>query len=173
MLPSTSANDKQMIVAREDFEISFRSGLKKIISRKYLQQIDEMYKIYRKTKDNQPIFFPDGSMAMISDFEMAVPLEKEEVKVFEKQAQENNARIIAAMEASKLVNPSVRERWINHIKLNTQRLRDGLPWQYADKDCNPCTKEEARLSVFGGEWKPAVKQEPSELEWAAKDVGLI
>lgn len=127
--------------------LKFAGGTTKRVSREQAWQIDEMWS--KNPESKKIIKFKDGSRVLLSTLVEILPEEYSEDN-FPTAIKENQERIVGYLGTSLKGKPSKKkEWWLEKIKENIQRIKNGKKWIHYDTEGNKCTKEEALLSITG------------------------
>lgn len=120
------------------WQVSFRSGVEKLVSDAQAKQIDDLYVAYKATKVAGMMRFKDGTRVSIADLEAIVPIENDgfsekSVATFGKLAGYISAASDKHASDHEIAD---RKRWIEIIRENQRRAAKGEPWLYYEQTPN-------------------------------------
>lgn len=139
----------QQALTLAKYKVRFKGGIETVLSANAVRIIDEAFALYTTDKIDQMITLPNKSKVRVSKLDQIEPYIDEETlrEEHNKSVFSNIEKIMEESEISK--TSTIAQIHLQRMKENFKRLKNKQPWQYCDRNGNPCAKEDARLSIFG------------------------
>lgn len=133
--------EKKEAKGSSTFEITFKGGIKVILSEENKDQLVKLWENFLVTKKDATVRFADGRIVRASAITNVNPIRQQASDV----TMEINMQRINDVLQEIPIKDERKKWWLGKIKENHERIKNNEPWFYYDKKGNEISRERADM----------------------------